>query len=95
MCWGIGAFLAAGILRGTLNLGGDAAWKVPYALQWLWPVPLFIIAWMAPESKFLVSAMSNTLTHLQVHSTLSVKIESTKPGTLFASSLVQVIERKE
>jgi SP family general alpha glucoside:H+ symporter-like MFS transporter len=51
MCWGIGSFLAAGILRGTLNLPGDAAWKVPYALQWIWPIPLFIIAWMAPESK--------------------------------------------
>jgi len=35
-----------------LNLSGDAAWKVPYALQWLWPVPLFIIAYMAPESPF-------------------------------------------
>jgi hypothetical protein len=55
MCWGIGAFLAAGILRGTLNLPGDAAWKVPYALQWIWPIPLFIIAWMAPESKWCMS----------------------------------------
>jgi MFS transporter, SP family, general alpha glucoside:H+ symporter len=50
MCWGAGAFLAAGILRGSLNLPGDLAWKVPYALQWLWVIPLFSVAFFAPES---------------------------------------------
>lgn len=55
MCWGIGAFLAAGVLRGTLNAPGDAAWKIPYALQWIWPVPLFIVAYMAPESESLAT----------------------------------------
>lgn len=51
MCWGIGAFLAAGTLRGTLGLSGDLPWKIPYALQWIWPVPLAIVAYMAPESE--------------------------------------------
>lgn len=51
MCWGIGSFLAAGILRGTLNVPGDGAWKLPYGLQWVWPLPLFFVAWLAPESK--------------------------------------------
>ncbi|OLN83339.1 Maltose permease MAL31-like protein 4 [Colletotrichum chlorophyti] len=50
MCWGCGSFLAAGVLRGSLNLKGDAAWKVPYALQWIWVIPLFLAAFFAPES---------------------------------------------
>lgn len=26
------------------------SYKVPFAIQWIWPVPLFIAAWFAPES---------------------------------------------
>lgn len=26
------------------------AFKLPFALQWIWPVPLFVIAYFAPES---------------------------------------------
>lgn len=29
---------------------GDNSWRIPYALQWMWPVPLFIGIWLAPES---------------------------------------------
>ncbi|KAI6784015.1 uncharacterized protein J7T54_004561 [Emericellopsis cladophorae] len=50
MCWGAGSFLAAGTLRGSLDLSGDASWKVPYALQWIWVVPLFLVGYFAPES---------------------------------------------
>jgi SP family general alpha glucoside:H+ symporter-like MFS transporter len=50
MCWGCGSFLAAGVLRGSLNLEGDLGWKVPYALQWIWVVPLFTVGFLAPES---------------------------------------------
>jgi len=51
MCWGSGSFLAAGVLRGSLGLPGNWAWRVPYILQWLWPLPLGIIAFYAPESE--------------------------------------------
>lgn len=50
MCWGSGSFLAAGVLRGSLDLPGDAAWRVPYGLQWIWIPPLFTVAFFAPES---------------------------------------------
>lgn len=51
MCWGTGSFLAALVLRACLGLPGDWAWKVPYMLQWLWPVPLFFVGYFAPESE--------------------------------------------
>ncbi|KAF5025867.1 hypothetical protein F66182_2049 [Fusarium sp. NRRL 66182] len=50
MCWGAGSFLATGVLRGSLNLQGDAGWRVPYGLQWMWIPPLFLVAFLAPES---------------------------------------------
>ncbi|KAF4810326.1 General alpha-glucoside permease [Colletotrichum tropicale] len=50
MCWGCGSFLAAGVLRGALDLPGDLGWRIPYALQWVWVVPLFVVGFLAPES---------------------------------------------
>ncbi|WWC59367.1 uncharacterized protein I303_101919 [Kwoniella dejecticola CBS 10117] len=48
--WGGGGFLASGVLKGALHLKGDLAWKVPFALQWVWPVPLAFACFFAPES---------------------------------------------
>lgn len=50
MCWGAGSFLATVILRGSLDIPGDMGWRLPYALQWVWVVPLFVVAFFAPES---------------------------------------------
>lgn len=50
MCWGAGSFLAAGVLKGTINIQGNAGWQIPYGLQWMWIPPLFLVAWFAPES---------------------------------------------
>ncbi|KAL4727968.1 hypothetical protein ACLX1H_004673 [Fusarium chlamydosporum] len=50
MCWGAGSFLATGVLRGSLDLKGDAGWRVPYGLQWMWIPPLITVAFFAPES---------------------------------------------
>ncbi|CRK25012.1 hypothetical protein BN1723_013451 [Verticillium longisporum] len=50
MCWGAGSFLATGVLRGSLNLKGDAGWRVPYGLQWVWVPPLLLVGFLAPES---------------------------------------------
>lgn len=51
MCWGMGGFLSSGTLRGSLSIEGDWAWRMPFLLQWVWPVPLFLVAWFAPESE--------------------------------------------
>lgn len=50
MCWGAGILLSSGVVRGTTELAGDIAWRLPFALQWIWPVPLMIAAYFAPES---------------------------------------------
>ncbi|KAH7139895.1 alpha-glucosides permease MPH2/3 [Dactylonectria estremocensis] len=50
MCWGAGTFLATGVLRGSLSLKGDAGWRVPYGIQWIWIPPLLLVGFLAPES---------------------------------------------
>ncbi len=49
-CWVVGQLIASGILRGTVNRTDHWAYKIPYAIQWVWPVPIFIGCWFAPES---------------------------------------------
>jgi MFS transporter, SP family, general alpha glucoside:H+ symporter len=50
MCWGAGILLSSGVVRAVVGVEGDLGWKLPFALQWIWPAPLFIAAYFAPES---------------------------------------------
>ncbi|GFZ44894.1 hypothetical protein JCM24511_02620 [Saitozyma sp. JCM 24511] len=50
MGWGGGRFISTGVLRAALTYTGDWGWKMPYAVQWMWPVPLIVIVLFAPES---------------------------------------------
>ncbi|KAI1623434.1 putative maltose permease [Exophiala viscosa] len=50
LCWVIGQFISAGVLRGILNRPDQWAWRRPYAVQWVWPVPIIIGMIFAPES---------------------------------------------
>lgn len=50
MCWGGGILLSSGVIRGVASIKGNLAWRLPFALQWIWPVPLLIGAYFAPES---------------------------------------------
>jgi SP family general alpha glucoside:H+ symporter-like MFS transporter len=50
LCWVMGQFLASGVLKGTSMRPDEWAYRIPYALQWVWPVPLIIGIALAPES---------------------------------------------
>lgn len=50
MCWGFGILLSSGVARATLTIQSNLAWKLPFYLQWVWPIPLFLVAYFAPES---------------------------------------------
>jgi SP family general alpha glucoside:H+ symporter-like MFS transporter len=42
--------VASGALRGFLSRSDQWAYRIPYALQWMWPVPLVIGISFAPDS---------------------------------------------
>jgi SP family general alpha glucoside:H+ symporter-like MFS transporter len=50
LCWVIGQFLASAVLKGVSERQDEWAYRIPYALQWLWPVPLIVGIALAPES---------------------------------------------
>ncbi|KAI8935810.1 hypothetical protein NX059_012564 [Plenodomus lindquistii] len=50
LCWVIGQFLASGVLKGVSERPDQWAYRIPYALQWMWPIPLMIGISFAPES---------------------------------------------
>jgi SP family general alpha glucoside:H+ symporter-like MFS transporter len=50
LCWVLGQFIASGVLRAMVTRDDQWGYKIPFALQWMWPVPLIIGIYLAPES---------------------------------------------
>ena len=52
LCWVMGQFIAAGVVRGMVQQRSlsDWSWRIPFAIQWVWPIPLIIGVIFAPES---------------------------------------------
>ncbi|RFU24344.1 hypothetical protein B7463_g11994, partial [Scytalidium lignicola] len=50
LCWVFGQLLAAGVMRAMLARTDEWSYKIPFAIQWIWPVPLMIGCYFAPES---------------------------------------------
>lgn len=49
-CWGLGQVVGIGVIKSMLPRNDQWSYRIPYALQWMWPVPLLIGVAMAPES---------------------------------------------
>ncbi|KAL4802727.1 general substrate transporter [Aspergillus unguis] len=50
MSWSIGSIIVAGATYGYNGLQNEWSWRVPLALQWIFPTPLMILIFLAPES---------------------------------------------
>ncbi|KAK7885075.1 hypothetical protein LTR67_010778 [Exophiala xenobiotica] len=50
LCWVIGQFIAAGVLNGLIHRTDQWAYRLPFAVQWIWPLPLLVATTFAPES---------------------------------------------
>ncbi|KAF7158187.1 hypothetical protein CNMCM5623_002853 [Aspergillus felis] len=50
LCWAIGQLISAGVQ--SAFSGNDTQWgyRLPFAIQWVWPLPLFLVLFFAPES---------------------------------------------
>ncbi|KAL4897876.1 hypothetical protein BDV59DRAFT_51481 [Aspergillus ambiguus] len=49
-CWGLGQLIGVGVIKSMINRDDQWAYRIPYGLQWMWPLPLFIGILLAPES---------------------------------------------
>jgi MFS transporter, SP family, general alpha glucoside:H+ symporter len=50
MCFIIGQLIAAGVLAGLVHRTDEWAYRIPFALQWMWPAILIPVLSFAPES---------------------------------------------
>ncbi|KAI0161576.1 general alpha-glucoside permease [Xylariaceae sp. FL1272] len=50
LCWIIGQFISGGVLYALEPRKDVWGYKIPFALQWIWPIPLAIGTYLAPES---------------------------------------------
>ena len=50
LCWVMGQFIASGVLRGMISRTDEWGYRIPFALQWIWPIPLMIGVFFAPDS---------------------------------------------
>lgn len=49
-CWGLGQLIGIGVVMSMLDRDDEWAYRIPYGLQWMWPLPLFLGILLAPES---------------------------------------------
>jgi len=50
LCWVFGQLIASGVLRAMVERDDKWGYKIPFAIQWIWPVPIIIGLIYAPES---------------------------------------------
>ncbi|ORY59754.1 general substrate transporter [Pseudomassariella vexata] len=50
MCWVIGQFFAAAVNKGSINRTDEWAYRIPFGVQWVWPLPILAGVLFAPES---------------------------------------------
>ena len=52
MCWVIGQFFAAAVNKGSVGRNDQWAYRIPFGVQWVWPVPILAGVIFAPEYVF-------------------------------------------
>jgi SP family general alpha glucoside:H+ symporter-like MFS transporter len=50
LTWAFGQLVAAGVMSGFRDGTTKWAYKIPFAIQWIWPLPIMILVYFAPES---------------------------------------------
>jgi SP family general alpha glucoside:H+ symporter-like MFS transporter len=73
LCWIIGQLIASGVLRALLNRTDEWGYRIPFAIQWIWPVPLIIGIYFAPESPWWLVRKGRTQDAVKSVKRLTVK----------------------
>ncbi|KAI5919526.1 general substrate transporter [Camillea tinctor] len=54
LCWATGQLIANGVLQGLVTNPTEWSYRIPFGLQWIWPLPLSAILFFAPESPWFL-----------------------------------------
>ncbi|KAK3725124.1 hypothetical protein LTR37_000635 [Vermiconidia calcicola] len=92
LCWVIGQFLASAVLVGVQGRDDQWAYRIPYALQWLWPVPLIVGIFFAPESPWWLVRKQR---YDEAKHTLRRLISRNAPASTIDETLTMIHETNE
>lgn len=95
MCWGGGITVSSGVVRAVVAIDGDLGWRLPLLLQWVWPVPLLIGVYFAPESPWSSVRRGKFDEAATSIKRLSAGSENDNAATLALIRHTTSIERKE
>ncbi|KAI1819049.1 sugar transporter [Xylaria intraflava] len=91
LCWAIGQLLSAGVLTGCLDIQDERGYRIPFAIQWIWPIPLMVVCYLAPESpwwlvraerleeaKHSIRSLSSGKTEEQINSQIAMMVHTNR-----------------
>lgn len=58
MCFIIGQLISARVLKGFSGHTSEWAYRIPFAIQWVWPIILMPLVYMAPKSLWHLARMA-------------------------------------
>ncbi|GAA6059559.1 hypothetical protein JCM10212_000615 [Sporobolomyces blumeae] len=94
LCWVMGQFISSGVIKATstLPVTSSLAYRIPFALQWVWPIPILIGVIFAPESPWWYVRNGKT----EEAKTVLRRLGSEKPGAINAEERVaQMVHTNE
>ncbi|XXZ99090.1 maltose permease [Meyerozyma guilliermondii] len=50
VCWVFGQLISSGVLRAFVDSTAHDSYRIPFAIQWIWPLPIMVGIFLAPES---------------------------------------------
>ncbi|KAF4462674.1 maltose permease [Fusarium albosuccineum] len=77
LCWAFGQLISAGVQSGFANIEGPWSYRIPFAIQWAWPLPLFAVLTFAPESPWYFVRIG---AYDQAEKSVARLSSSTEPG---------------
>ena len=94
LCWVMGQFLAAGVMVGVQDRTDQWAYRIPFAIQWVWPIPLFIIVTLAPESPWYLVRQNKLAEAEHAVSRLARKDIKVNPANTVAMMVSPICRRQ-
>lgn len=98
MCFIIGQLISAGVLKGLSTRTDALGYKIPFALQWVWPVVLIPLIWVSPESPWYLVRMGKlheaeeSLRRLQSPKATNVDPRKTLSTIIYTNNLEQQLQ---
>lgn len=50
LCWVMGQLIGSGVLRSLVQRSDQWSYGIPFAIQWIWPIPIIVGVLFEPES---------------------------------------------